>query len=222
MRIHRGSALLLSLLISAALSISADAQQPSASPTQAAPAKPTKPKPAATNTKPRPAATNPKPQPVATNAAPPPAAVKPTLLGQYGDWGAYSASPGGKKICFAIARPASSETKPPNRPRNPVYIFTATRPADKVTDEISIIIGYPFKPSSEATANVGTTTFALYTQGDGAWFRSDAEQAHMVEAMRAGETVVVKGVSAKGTQSVDMFSLKGFSQALDRADQECK
>ena len=44
----------------------------------------------------------------------------------------------------------------------------------------------------------------------------------MVEAMRAGESAVVKGVSAKGTQTTDTFSLKGLSQALDRTEQECK
>jgi hypothetical protein len=33
---------------------------------------------------------------------------------------------------------------------------------------------------------------------------------------------VVKGVSAKGTQSTDTYTLKGIAQALDRVGQECK
>ncbi len=148
--------------------------------------------------------------------------VKPTLLGQFGDWGAYTASPGGKKICFAIAKPASSETNPPGRPRNPSYMFISSRPAEKVVNEVSIIIGYPFKPNSEATAEVGSTAFALYTQQDGAWIKNAAEEAHMIDALRAGQSAVVKGVSAKGTKSIDTFSLKGLGQALDRTGQECK
>jgi hypothetical protein len=148
--------------------------------------------------------------------------VKPTLLGQYGDWGAYTASPGGKKICFAIAKPSTSETIPPNRPRNPSYMFISSRPADKVSNEMSIIIGYPFKPSSDATVAVGLTSFALYTQQDGAWIKNAAEEAHLLEAMRAAQSAVVKGTSAKGTRTADIFSLKGFGQALDRADQDCK
>ncbi len=148
--------------------------------------------------------------------------VKPTLLGQFGDWGAYTASPGGKKICFAIAKPTSSETNPPGRPRNPSYMFISSRPAEKVVNEVSIIIGYPFKPNSEATAEVGSAAFALYTQQDGAWIKNAAEEAHMVDAMRAGQSAVVKGVSAKGTKSIDTFSLKGLAQALDRTGQECK
>ena len=142
--------------------------------------------------------------------------MKPTLLGQYGEWGAYTASPGGKKVCFAISKPTSSQTNPPNRPRNPVFIFISSRPAEKVTDEVSIIIGYPFKPGTEASVQVGSTSYALYTQQDGAWIKNATEEAHLVDAMRQGDAAVVKGMSAKGTQSSDTFTLKGLSQALDR------
>ena len=160
-------------------------------------------------------------------ATPDPAAAvaggaKPTLLGQFGDWGAYTASPGGKKLCFAIAKPASSETSPPGKSRNPPYMFISSRPAEKVTDEVSIIIGYPFKPNSEATVAVGSTSFALYTQQDGAWIKNSAEEANLITAMRAGQNAVLKGISAKGTHSTDVFSLKGLAQALDRSDQDCK
>jgi hypothetical protein len=147
--------------------------------------------------------------------------AKPKLLGQYGEWGAYIASPGGKQICFAIAKPTSSETTPPNRPRNPTYMFISSRPADKVSNEVSIIIGYPFKPSSEATVEVGSTSFALYTQQDGAWIKNAAEEAHLVDSMKAGQSAIVKGTSTKGTKTTDTFSLKGLAQALDRTDKDC-
>src|SRR5208282_782152 len=133
-----------------------------------------------------------------------------------------TATPGGRKICFAIAKPTGAETKPPDRPRNQPYMFISTRPADKVSNEVSIMVGYPFKTSSEAIAQVGSTTFQLYTQGDGAWIKNAAEEAHMVDAMRAGDSAVVKGTSAKGTESVDTYSLKGLTEALDRDAQECK
>lgn len=168
----------------------------------------------------------PKPAPATTGTADPVAAAaggaKPTLLGQYGDWGAYTASPGGKKICFAIAKPATSETTPPGKTRNPSYMFIASRPAEKVSDEVSIIIGYPFKPNSEATVAVGSLSFALYTQQDGAWIKNAAEETRLIEAMRGGQNAVIKGMSAKGTHSTDVFSLKGLAQALDRTDQDCK
>jgi invasion protein IalB len=144
------------------------------------------------------------------------------LLGEFGAWGAYTATPNGRKVCFALAKPASSETVPPGRPRDPAWLFVSTRPAEKVREEVSVIIGYPFKANTDATIEVGSTNFAMYTQNDGAWVKNAAEEARLVEAMRKGAEVVVKGESGRGTKTIDKFSLKGVVQALDRAAQECR
>src|ERR1700704_7101184 len=65
-----------------------------------------------------------------------------TLLGQYGDWGAYTATPGGQKVCFALAKPTSSVDIPPNRrtAANAVYLFISTRPTERVSNEISVLV----------------------------------------------------------------------------------
>ena len=161
MHIHRQWQIVLPLLIATAIAVtaqeSAKAQTPTdqAAPPAAAPAAPPK-KPAKPKKPPaKPAEAAPAKPAEAAPAKPdkpikPPniGGVKPTLLGQYGEWGAYTASPGGKKLCFAIAKPTAAETNPPNRPRNPVYMFVSTRPADKVANEVSIIAGYPFKPGA--------------------------------------------------------------------------
>lgn len=156
----------------------------------------------------------------------PPTAVaggaEPTLIGQFGTWGAYSATPNGKKVCFALAKPSSSKTNPPNRPRDPAYAFVSTRPAEKVNNEVSVMIGYALKPGSESSVEVGGAAFAMYTQGDGLWIKNAAEEERMVEAMRKSADLVVKGVSAKGTETTDTFSLKGLAQALDRISQDCR
>lgn len=157
--------------------------------------------------------------------APPTAAAggaEPTLIGQFGTWGAYSAAPNGKKVCFALAKPSSSKTNPPNRPRDPAYAFVSTRPAEKVNNEVSVMIGYALKPGSESSVEVGGAAFAMYTQGDGLWIKNAAEEERMVEAMRKSADLVVKGVSAKGTETTDTFSLKGLAQALDRISQDCR
>jgi len=157
-----------------------------------------------------------KPEPAAAGGA------EPTLIGQFGTWGAYTATPNGKKVCFALAKPSSSKTNPPNRPRDPAYAFVSTRPAEKVVNEVSIMIGYALKPGSESTIEVGGASYAMYTQGDGLWIKNAAEEERMVDAMRKAGDATVKGVSAKGTETTDVFSLKGLSQALDRLSQDCR
>jgi Invasion associated locus B (IalB) protein len=195
----------------------ASAQQPPA----AAPAKPAaaKPAPAAPKAEAKPSAApkaESKPAPSAVGE------VQPTLLGQYGDWGAYYASPGGKKICFAIAKPKSTQTNPAGRKRDPIWLFVSDRPAENVHNEVSVIIGYPFKSPSDATAEIGSAKFAMYTLNDGAWIKNVAEEARMIEAMRKGSDLTVKGMSGHGTESTDQYALKGLSQAMDKAEQECK
>jgi hypothetical protein len=148
--------------------------------------------------------------------------VEPTLIGQFGTWGAYSATPNGKRVCFALAKPSSSKTNPPNRPRDPAYAFISTRPAEKVTNEVSVMIGYALKPGSESTLEVGGASYAMYTQGDGLWIKNAAEEEQMVQAMRRSADAVIKGTSAKGTETTDTFSLKGLAQALDKIAQDCR
>jgi hypothetical protein len=187
-------------------------QQPSAATSPAKPAKkkttakkPDSAKPAATKT-----------------AAPAAVGSSPNLLGQYGEWGAYTATAGGKKVCFALAKPNKSATTPPNRPRDPPYMFVSSRPSEKVRDEVSIIVGYGFKPNAEASIDVGGSSYPMYTQNDGAWIKNAADEPRLVDALRKGTDAVVKGTSAKGTASTDTYGLRGLAQALDRVGQECQ
>ena len=189
---------------------------------QTAPAKPAAPAAAAKPAAPKPAA----PKPAAPKAEAKPKAADPTeqavLLGQFDGWGAYKATPGGKKVCFALAKPTSATTEPANKKRDPSYAFVSTRPGDKVKNEVSVIVGYPQKSGSDASAAIGTTTYMLYTQNDGAWVKNAADEVKLVGAMRSGGDLVVKSESGKGTKSTDVFSLKGLAPALDKVAEECK
>ena len=186
------------------------------SPTQ----KPSTTKPAAKTTKPKPKSTE-KPKPAAKSEAPA-AASAPNLVAQFGEWGAYTATAGGKKVCFALAKPSKAATTPPNWPRDPPYMFISSRPAEKVKDEVSVIIGYGLKPSTDASIDVGGSSYPMFTQNDGAWIKNPADEARLVDALRKGTDAVVKGTSSRGTSSTDTYPLRGLAQALDRVGQECQ
>jgi invasion protein IalB len=91
-----------------------------------------------------------------------------------------------------------------------------------VRNEVSVIVGYPQKAGHDATAAIGSSTYPMYTQNDGAWVKNAAEETQMVETMRRGSDLVVKSESARGTKTTDTYSLKGIAQALDRVAEECK
>jgi len=91
-----------------------------------------------------------------------------------------------------------------------------------VKDEVSIIIGYGFKPNTDATLELAGANYAMYTQNDGAWVKNAAEEPKLIDAMRKGGDVTIKGTSSRGTGTLDVFSLKGLAQALDKVGEECR
>jgi uncharacterized caspase-like protein len=164
------------------------------------------------------------PAPAKPNAGAQQAALTaaPTMLAQYEKWGAYVGAENGIKVCYALSRPDRSDITPRNAVRDPTFMMVANRPAKGIKQEVSIIFGYPFKPDADATVEIGSSSFPMYTRDQGGWIKNPAEEARLIEAMNKDSKLVVKGTSARGVQVADYYSLRGLARALDRAAQECR
>ncbi len=149
----------------------------------------------------------------------PVAAQSATPLGQFRDWGAYVNEADGAKTCFVLSQP--KETQPSNVNRGSIYFFVTRRPAQGVNGEVSVVVGYPYRDGSQATVQIGSDSFTLFTRDDGAWMENAAEEQRLVAAMRAGASMTVRGTSQRGTDTVDSYSLSGVTAALDRINSEC-
>ena len=147
-------------------------------------------------------------------------AGKPEQLGSYGDWGAYAA-PGKDKTCYALGSPKERQPKSKMKDTQ-AFVFISTRPGEGVRNEVAINLGYATKDGGAATADVDDDKFELVTKGMNAWVKNPAKEKEFVEALRTGSKLFVKAASAKGTTTVDSYSLKGLSDALARVAQECK
>jgi hypothetical protein len=158
--------------------------------------------------------------PLLLAAAPLAAQEKP--LGDFKGWQAYSFTESGKKVCVIWAKPKKSTGK--YKKRGAVRVFVAhrrwTRP--KRINEISFEAGYNFKKDSEARVTIDAKPYALFTDGDTAWNRAAKDDARMVKAMRVGKTLVIKGVSRRGTKTTDTYSLFGFTAAHNAINKACK
>ena len=71
------------------------------------------------------------------------------------------------------------------------------------------------------TVNVDGAKFRLFTQGEGAWSDALSEEPLLVNAMRAGSKMSVHGLSRRGTNTTDTYSLRGISAALNAAQKAC-
>lgn len=144
----------------------------------------------------------------------------PKLLGEFKDWAAYTYKTSGGAVCYVVSQPKASEPK--NAKRDPIFFLVTHRPGQGVRNEVSTIIGYPFKKEAIVKVTVDKTAFDLFTNGDGAWADTSAKDKEIVTAMRKGQTLSVKGTSMRGTATTDTYSLDGLSAALAAIDTACK
>jgi invasion protein IalB len=148
------------------------------------------------------------------------AAQTPSRLGVFKDWTAYSYTDGRGKVCYAASQP--KDTEPKNVNRDPIFFMVSTRPADRINNEVSVLVGYPLKQDSKVSVDVDGKTFVMFTKEDGAWVENIADESVLVDALKAGSKMVVKGTSRRGTNTVDEYSLSGSAAALDSVAKACQ
>ncbi len=140
-------------------------------------------------------------------------------LGKFKDWQAHSYNENGGLVCNMWSRPQKHVEG--GKKRGDIYIYVTHRQKLKRFHEISIDMGYPLKIGSEAILKIGKKNFNLFVKGQSAFARSK-DDAKIVKAMRAGNNMVIYGISIKGTKTTDNYSLSGFSKANNAINKKCK
>jgi len=147
-------------------------------------------------------------------------ASEPQLIGNYGDWAAYSFTENGGKVCYMVSQPKKAQgnyTK-----RGDVFALITHRPSEKTKNVFSYITGYTYKDGSDVTLQINDNKFTLFTQKDMAWAPNDGvSDDRIADAARKGSTMTVSGTSSRGTLTNDSFSLKGSGGAHDAINKAC-
>jgi hypothetical protein len=105
--------------------------------------------------------------------------------------------------------------------RSEILLFVSYWPSESRMGEVSFTGGYPFADDSTVTMEIGDSTFELFTDGEMAWAASEQEDQRIITAMKRGADAVLTARSARGTQTVDTFSLLGFTAAVEDAETRC-
>lgn len=150
--------------------------------------------------------------------ATPSQAAAPEQIGKSGSWSAMKFDENGSAACYILSEPSRKEGNYTRR--GDVYVLITHRPAQNSFGVVSFTAGYDYKPDSSAEVEIDGQTFTLYTQGNTAWAQ-DSDDPRLVDAMRVGKTMILRGTSARGTDTVDTYSLTGFGKALETIDTTC-
>ena len=160
------------------------------------------------------------PQPPAAPKSPMAASgAKSEHLGDAEGWSAFAETDKNAKACYLVGRPV--KTEPENLKRGDIYVYVTHRPAEKTFNVVSFAAGYPYKDASEAELTVDTHKFTLFTSKETAWSRDAATDKAVVEAMAKAKQAVLKGTSARGSNTTDIYSLDGFAPMLAQIDKAC-
>lgn len=146
-------------------------------------------------------------------------AQTPELIGNYGDWSAYSFSEDGNMVCYMVSQPKKAEGNYSRR--GDIFALVTHRPGQDTKNVFSYITGYTYKKDSDVTVNVNGNTHTLFTEKDMAWTPDQSSDNRLAEDIRRGSTMVVKGTSSRGTLTTDTFSLKGSGAAHDAISKAC-
>ena len=140
-------------------------------------------------------------------------------IGKYKDWEAIVLTEATGKVCFAQSSPI---LQAPKSSKRDAKLFIAFRPAEKITNEVSVTAGYEFNKNNSITAASGKYKFKFDIKEQGfAWITDTKIELKMIKRMKRGSRIMITGYNQKGSQTIDHYSLLGFTKAYNATKKAC-
>ena len=139
-------------------------------------------------------------------------------IGKYKDWESMVVTEATGKVCFAQSSPI---LQAPKSNKRDAKLFIAFRPAEKIIDEVSVTAGYEFN-SNTVTAQSGKNKFKFDIKEQGfAWIADTKVEFRMISRMKKGSRIMITGYNKQGSQTIDHYSLLGFTKAYNATKKAC-
>jgi|TARA_B100000929_G_scaffold274082_1_gene246942 hypothetical protein len=140
-------------------------------------------------------------------------------IGKFKDWETMILKNDSELVCFTQTRPVLQSPK--NNPRE-ARLFVTFRPNEKIIDEISITSGYEFNNKNSVIAKSGKSKYKFdIFQDNFAWMADNKKEKKMIKTMKKGSRIMITGYNQKGSQTIDHYSLLGFTKAYTAAKKNC-
>ena len=140
-------------------------------------------------------------------------------IGKFKDWEVMTVLNDSGKVCFAQSKPVLQSPKKKNREAR---LFVTFRPTDKVFDEISTTSGYEYNLQNSIYAKSGKRKYKFdIAQENFAWMADNKKEKKMIKTMKKGSRIMITGYNQKGSQTIDHYSLLGFTKAYNSAKKSC-
>ena len=140
-------------------------------------------------------------------------------IGKFKDWEVIQVLDTGGKICFAQSKPVLQSPKKGDREAS---LFVTFRPTDKISDEVSTTSGYEYNSQNSIIASSGKSKYKFdIAQEDFAWISSNKIEKKIIKRMKKASRIMVTAYNKSGSQTIDHYSLMGFTKAYNSAKKNC-
>ena len=140
-------------------------------------------------------------------------------IGKFKDWEVMVISEASGKVCFVQSTPV---LQAPKKNKRDARLFITFRPGEKISNEISATAGYEFNKNNTVLVSSGNNKFKFDIKQQGfAWMTSNKKEKIMVKVMKKGSRIMLSGYNEKGSQTIDHYSLLGFTKAYNAAKKAC-
>ena len=140
-------------------------------------------------------------------------------IGKFKDWETIVVTDEATKLCFAQSKPVLQSHK--NNVRE-ARIFISFRPSEKISDEVSITSGYEYNVQNTILAKSGKNKIKFDISKDNfAWIANNKIEKKMISVMKKGSRIMITGYNKSGSQTIDHYSLMGFTKAYNSAKKNC-
>tara|TARA_B100000989_G_scaffold10857_1_gene7393 strand:- start:1684 stop:2199 length:516 start_codon:yes stop_codon:yes gene_type:complete len=140
-------------------------------------------------------------------------------VGKFKDWETIIVTEQASKLCFAQSKPVLQS---PKKNIREARLFISFRPSEKISDEISITSGYEYNNQNSIIAKSGKNKIKFdILKENFAWIASNKTEKKMINVMKKGSRIMITGYNKSGSQTIDHYSLMGFTKAYNSAKKNC-
>ena len=141
-------------------------------------------------------------------------------IGVFDDWNAYIFNDKKDKVCLVSSQPLKSTGEYTRR--GDVFLIVSHRPNEQMFDVLTFVAGYTYMPRSEVQFRVGQVKANLFTSEDTAWAKNLKTDEEIAKAMNKAVRITVRGLTIEGVETYDVFSMKGFNNAMEAINRLCR
>jgi len=145
----------------------------------------------------------------------------PKFIDSFSAWNLYTFDNSDGTWCYIASEPTDQTGDYSRRGAAAVLVTKLPGYSDGEDEQVSVQPGYSYLADSKVELAIDNVEYALFTKGEHAWANSSDDDRRLIDAMRRGAQMTVRGTSTKRTYSLDTYSLRGFTAAHNAMRDAC-